>query len=125
MPEGLLTRMLSYLPSTPQVFIMLEAQQDPVLLGWVTLMHCPTKFPVSMPPTPCDEMVIAFEGDVLGGQACMVVEWPATGFWQASNGAVIQVLTLTNLDALFDADPLLKTVGPFAANEVGTKLIRT
>ena len=33
--------------------------------------------------------------------------------------------TLVNLDALFDADPLLQMVGPFAANEVGTELIRT
>jgi hypothetical protein len=68
---------------------------------------------------------MAFEGDVLGGQTCTVVEWPATAFRLAANGAAIQVPTLANLDALFDGDPLLETVGPFVANEVGTEIIRT
>jgi hypothetical protein len=36
-----------------------------------------------------------------------------------------KVPTLVNPDALFDGDPLLQTVGPFAANEVGTELIHT
>lgn len=44
---------------------------------------------------------MAFEGDILGGQTCMVIEWSATGFQQALNGAAIQVPTLANLDALF------------------------
>lgn len=121
-PEALLTRMLLYAPSTPQAFIMVEAQQDPALLGWMMLMHCASRFPVSVPPTPWDKTVMAFEGDVLGGQICMVVEWPATGFWQASNGATLQVLKLANLDTLFDANRLVKTVGPFTANEIGTEL---
>jgi hypothetical protein len=73
-PERLLTRMLAYSPSTPQAFIMLEERQDPMLVGRVTLMHHPTKFPVSVPPTPWDETIMASEGDVLGGQTCMVVE---------------------------------------------------
>ena len=87
------------------------------------LMHHPTKFPVSVPPTPWDETVMASKGDVLGGQTCMVVEWPAMAFRQVANGAAIQVPTLANLDALFDANPLLEMVGPFMANEVGTKLV--
>ena len=124
-PERLLTRMLAYSPSTPQAFIMLEERQDPTLVGRVMLMHRPTKFPVSVPPTPWDETVMAFEGDVLGGQTCTVVAWPATAFRLAANGAAIQVPTLANLDALFGGDPLLEMVGPFVANEVGTEIIRT
>jgi hypothetical protein len=80
-PEVLLRWMLSYAPSMPQVLIMLEAQMDPMLLGWMTLMHRPTWFPVSVPVTQWDETVLmAFEGDVLGGQTCTTVEWPATRF---------------------------------------------
>jgi hypothetical protein len=94
-----------------------------MLVGRVMLMHHPTKFPVSVPPTPWDETVMAFEGDVLVGQMCMVVKWPATAFQLAANGAAIQVPMLANLDALFDGDPLLEMVGPFMANEVGTKII--
>jgi hypothetical protein len=89
-------------------------------------MHRPAtkKFPViSVPPTPWDETVIAFEGDVLGGQTCMV-KWPATAFLLLeANGAAIQVPTLTNLDALFHGDPLLETMGTFVANEVETEII--
>ena len=55
----------------------------------------------------------------------LAVEWPATGFRQASNGAALQVPTLTNLDAMFNMDPLAEMVGSFAANENGTDLIRT
>ena len=124
-PEALLTRMLAYGPGTPQAFIMMEAQADPLLLGRVTLMHRPTRFPISVPATQWDETIMAFEGDVLGGQTCTVVEWPATGFRQAANGAALQVPTLANLDAMFAADPQLDTVGPFAVNENGTELIRT
>ena len=88
-------------------------------------MHRPTIFPVSVPATQWDEIVtMAFEGDVLG-QTCTVVEWPASGFRQAANAGALQVPTLANLDALFDGDPLAETVGPFAANEVGTELVRT
>jgi hypothetical protein len=87
-------------------------------------MHRPTRHPVLVPPTQWDKMILAFEGDILG-QSCTTVEWPATAFWQVSNGAALQVPTLVNLDALFDADPLLQMVGPFAANEVGTELVRT
>jgi hypothetical protein len=46
-------------------------------------------------------------------------------FRLAANRAPIQVPTLANLDALFDSDPLLEMVGPFVANKVGTKIIRT
>jgi hypothetical protein len=124
-PEALLTRMLAYAPSTPQAFIMLGALPDPAMLGRMTLLHRPTRFPVSVPATQWDETVMAFEGDVLGGQTCTAVEWPVTGFRQAANGAALQVPTLENLDGLFAADPHLETVGPFAANENGTELVRT
>jgi hypothetical protein len=71
-PEALLTWMLLYAPSTPQAFIMLEAQPDPALLGWITLMHPrPTRFPVLVPATQSDETVIAFKGDVLAGWSDM------------------------------------------------------
>jgi hypothetical protein len=102
---------------------MLGEQQDPMLVGQVMLMHRATKFPVSVPPTPWDERVMAFEGDVLGGQTCTVVEWPAMAFWLAANGVAIQVPTLANLDALFDGNPLLEMVGLFVASIVGTKII--
>jgi hypothetical protein len=78
--EALLTRMLLYALSTPQAFIMLEAQTDPMLLGQMTLMHWPTWFPVSVPAMQWDEMVMAFKGNILGGQTCTIVEWPTTGF---------------------------------------------
>ena len=123
-PETLTTRMLAYGPTTPQAYVMLAAGTDPGVVGRIVLMHRPTKHSVSVPPTQWDETVMAFEGDVLG-QSCTAVEWPPTAFRQVSNGAALQVPTLVNLDALFDADPLLQTVGPFAANEVGTELIRT
>lgn len=44
-----------------------------------------------------------------------MVEWPQMAFRQAVNGGVLQVPTLANLDAIFDADPLLDLVGLFAA----------
>jgi hypothetical protein len=71
--------MLLYAPSTPRAFIMLEAQPDPALLGQITLMHWLARFPVLVPATQWDEMVMAFKGNVLGSQTCTVVKWLATG----------------------------------------------
>lgn len=124
-PEQLLVRTLSYSQDTPQAFAMLAAGRDPALVGRIVLMHRPIRFPISVPPTQWDEMVMALEGDVLGGQICTTVEWPAAGLRQAANGGAIQVPTLANLDALFDGGPDVEVVGPYAANEVGTELIRT
>ena len=44
---------------------MLAAGTDPAVVGQIVLMHHPTKHSVSVPPTQWDEMVMAFEGDVL------------------------------------------------------------
>lgn len=80
---------------------------------------------MSVPATHWDETILAFEGNVRGGQTCVMVEWPQMAFQQAVNGGALQVPTLANLDALFNADPLLDLVGLFAAGEVGTELICT
>lgn len=124
MPEALTTHLLAYGSSTLQAYIMLAAGMDPRVVGWIVLMHHPTKHAVSVPPTQWDKMVMAFEGDMLG-QSCTTVEWPLMAFRQVSNGAALQVPMLVNLDALLNADPLLQMVRPFAANEVGTELIHT
>ena len=123
-PDALTLRMLSYGPSTPQAFIMLAAGPDPAAVGRVVMMHCPTRHPISIPEMDWDDMIMAFEGDVLG-QTCTVVEWPAISHRLASNGAGLQVPTMANLDALFAANPQAIVVGPFAANEAGTETIRT
>ena len=49
---------------------------------------------------------------------CTTIEWPPTAFCQAANGGALQVPTLENLDALFDVDPQVNLVGPFAGGEV-------
>ena len=78
-PEQLLMRTLSYSQDTPQAFVMLAARRDPAQIGRIVLMHRPIHFPISVPPTQWDKMVMALEGYVLGGQICTTVEWPATG----------------------------------------------
>jgi hypothetical protein len=125
-PELLLTRMIVYHhgASTPQAFIMLMTP-DPAQASCIILMHWLTQFLVSVLATQWEEMVMAFEGDVLGGQICMTVEWPVTAFRQAANSGALQVPTLANLDALFNVDPPVELVGPFVVNELGTELIRT
>jgi hypothetical protein len=55
----------------------------------------------------------------------MAVEWPTVTHRLPANGAGLQVLTFTNLDALFAADPAAIVVGPFVANEAGTEIVRT
>jgi len=123
-PEALTLRMLSYGHSTPQAFIMLTAGADPTAVGRIVTMHRPTRHPISIPATQWDDMIMAFEGDVLG-QICTAVEWPVAAHRLAANGAGLQVPTLANLDALFAADPGAIVVGPFAANEAGTEIVRT
>ena len=95
LPKALLTQMLAYRLSMLQAFA-----------------------------TWWDETILALKGDMLGWQICTTVKWSQTAFHQAANGGALQVTTLDNLDALFDADPLLDFVGPFAAGEVSTELIR-
>ena len=75
-PEALTLRMLAYGQNTPQAFVMLASGTDPATVGRVVTMHRPTRHPISVPETEWDEMIMAFEGDVLG-LTCTVVEWPA------------------------------------------------
>lgn len=64
-------------------------------------------------------MIMALDGGVRGGKMCTTIEWPPTAFCQAANGGALHVPTLENLlDALFDVDPQVNLVGPFAGREV-------
>ena len=108
--------------NTGPVALMLLVQKQGEQQAYVQAYHRVVRFsPVLGTPTPFDNEVFAFIGDIQQGQQPMSIRWDAGYFGVLNQDRVPSVAAI---DQLLAADPAAELLGPFNDQDTDTELVR-